>query len=234
MRIAICLSGHARTFRETYQCWQSFRRAHAGDDVRMFIATWSESDFVGKTWWRVKHHTEILTQADLMELEGVYAPCELQVRMRPQPMVRSEYAYIEAVSTCKPSNVEQSWWLNKLCFDMIRDLHSYDFVIRSRPDVQFNDFTLRDLGQDELGMVRTPCDVMFYGRPQAMQTAMQIAERFPWAIVDRQRDVMRGDQLIPEQVFGRWLAKANIKIRADDPNWRVYLNRGPGEYPVKL
>lgn len=199
MDIAVMLTGHLRTFRETWQSWSELRENH---DVHFHVRIWDHSTTKHRSWWHGNRDVPMLTQEDINDALKFYTPVVFTVIDYEEPVDRPEYApYVN--SRVQASQIEQQWGMIKECFNGIRD--QYDLIIRARPDI-ICQYVETDLDVFDITTTDKASDAFFAGTYAAMSEIMSI--QFPDALMNMPKD------LVPEEMFLRHCKNRDLFVES--------------------
>ena len=137
-RVAVCLSGEARTFKDTYKSLTKFL-----PNADIFIYTWNTS----KNSWKdtiqgFKLVEQVVTEEELRDVYKptricvVDHPSHLQIENVHLPLKYKGKCRADKISPQKHNYLPMYWGIYKA--DLLRQTYSsdYDIVVRSRPDIE--------------------------------------------------------------------------------------------------
>lgn len=215
MKIALCLSGHARTFDRCASSWWKLRREH---DVRVFASVWDAIESNEVTWWKppAEYRSPPL---EPVTFQYYVRPSGFMVHRPEPPWDVDDFPG----SSVKSYSVTHSWRLIRQSMQLAASysgafLKEFDLVIRSRPDVVFIDFPLQLPSDEEIVCAdrgRPVCDAVFYGRPATMLTVAALADILPTAMKVHRWGVAPNGQIVPENLLARYLEYRGISVRLD-------------------
>ena len=139
MKVALIISGMARTYREAYPLFYENFIKTLEADVDVYLHAW---DVTGSIVFSVEGDK---VQKDVQKNEIANAD-DLRTVFSPKKMVIEEYSSFEMRHTAKSEYLSRyasrkyigiisQWYKAKRNFDMIDDPLSYDFIIRGRFDL---------------------------------------------------------------------------------------------------
>ncbi len=149
MKTALIFHGHLRSFRKTHSFFEKNVSSHIENNLGsldVFIHTWSEEEFLTKTWHEGVQESSPTNPHDVEEL---YRPKKLKIEDQPEinPHICAFGRPIEALKA--PWQSFSSAW-NLMEEQEKEDKEKYDLVIVSRPDVQhFTPLFLDELRQTD-------------------------------------------------------------------------------------
>jgi len=142
MRVAVCLSGHLRTWKTTAKSFH--RYVQFPHDADVFIHTWSTLDFPSRTWWR----------KDLNKIETVTRPDDLKANLSKYynlkgfqienqvDFYKPEFEAWNKDSQILAENVVSSLYSAKCSYHLLlkheeETGQKYDVIVKTRPDIKF-------------------------------------------------------------------------------------------------
>lgn len=145
MKIAICLSGHMRTYK---LCYQSLKDEFINHEVDYYIHTWDNIGFGA-----VNSPIDTDHKIDLLDVKNIYKPKKFVVEKYPYEVDISKYLNpnilqvdhekIRIYSMIKKIN---------LCLKLVEQINKYDLVVRIRPDIIFRKINLSDIVLDKINI----------------------------------------------------------------------------------
>lgn len=139
MRIAICISGLTRTYKQVYDnfvsCLINPNRHH---DIDIFISTWLESD--SNTSHQFKRNQKIYdSNTDISDLISLYNPASIEVEDKVQLGGCEKYSKRKS-KTSVPAATMSMWYKIAKCDQLRRNreeavMKKYDWVVRTRFDL---------------------------------------------------------------------------------------------------
>ena len=164
MKIAVCLAGNLRSFRETAKTWDDLRSKH---DVQFFASIWDTIESVGPAWHSQDRPNRILTRKDKKDFFDLYSPT---------------IARISKNVDCDP--IESQWRLVGDSFTLAEESQQhFDIVIRSRPDAYIHWLNPYIPAAREIvctqRAVHSVCDATFFGDMETMKLATAVRAAFP-------------------------------------------------------
>jgi hypothetical protein len=138
MKIALCLSGHLRSYEQTWRALKTFILDPLSPDV--FIHTW---DTVGQSFHIDNHTTKQKTHQVLHKIQDIYKPKNIII----EPLIRlngEKYRKYLIDDRCPNGVVNMFYKIHKtclLCEDFSKSFDTtYDVIIRARPDLLFQTY----------------------------------------------------------------------------------------------
>jgi hypothetical protein len=145
MKIAICLSGHMRTYAHCSICYKPIKKIH---NVDFYIHTWKNLGF-----GQVNYPIDTVKKIDLKNIKQVYKPKKIIIETYPyEPDISKFINPNIGQSDHDKIRVYNSIRKVKECFDLIDDPNQYDLIIRSRPDLYIEDFKLDFLDRNKINI----------------------------------------------------------------------------------
>lgn len=141
MKIALCMSGHMRTWEK---CYDNLKKNILSKyEVDIFISTWNVIDYQGNI-----DDENIVNLDDISKIYGSsLKECEIENYQEVLPFLSEHASNITANIGvgCQPIRCISMFYKNYKSINMIRNL-DYDIVIKTRPDlVYFGDIVLEDI-----------------------------------------------------------------------------------------
>ena len=187
MKVALILTGHARTYQTSYPGIEKFLLSQ--HDVDIYISTWNV-DNRGR-----KQHTANWATPVSIDIENyinLYKPKKIHIedhdqfyanrfpaidinsRTRPDDIFKVDAFTIEC-GTFWVERLRDQWHIVKKGWELIDNPSEYDIVVRLRSDLALNNLILKPgglvvpnnpVGGMDIGAV---CDHMAYGPPELME-----------------------------------------------------------------
>lgn len=176
MKVAVCFSGHTRTFEKTSQSI----RQHLLDkyDCDVFMHTW---DVKGTTR---KEDVGGLTSIDVASLNAL---CKIKTLMiEPQIQFDLENHDCFLYARTPPHNVKSKWYSAKKSFELSQQSEvKYDVIVSVRPDMLFHENVILSSREKVLflpGNVKTPNgtlhDYFAFGDVSVMKSYFELYDQF--------------------------------------------------------
>lgn len=182
MKIAICISGHLRTFELTHQ---SLRRNVLNKyDCDVFISTWNN---IGNTLYHEHYKPgfdESDDRANLDRIKEVYTPTGMLVEDSTSADIKAMKKPFEGLKTRNNAEIYQvvpmfykMWNCNQL-----KKAHEekngfkYDLTLKCRPDVYVNSVDMTK-GTEKIQFISGHCgfnDIIFFGPSEAMDDVFEL------------------------------------------------------------
>ncbi len=226
-RTAVCLSGHLRTFRDTYRSFN--RNIIEPTKADVFIHTWETINSKDPTWWSEvgdgKSYHEI-TENCLDEIKNYYKPKKITIE-ESKDFYDDKYLKINRESFCKLENIYSMMYSIKKSNELRKEYQSennleYDVVVRCRTDLEFqNKISFEDF---KGGLFYTPpylshrqyynvvCDIFCYGSPDVMDTYANLIDNFDEYFMTR-KAILYNNKIVPEYALRNFLRDKKIKTR---------------------
>lgn len=205
MRVAVCFSGHMRTFEKTAA---SFKR-HLSDlhDTSIFIHTWDNYSS-GRGDVATNH------KVDRSRIEAAYAPKTLIIEPQRQ-LAFKDHPTLHTTPN-PPFNVLSKWFSSKQSYDSCvewskQNAVEFDVIVSCRSDMLFHEDVILD---PEKGVVFTPGgngsppgtlhDYFAFGDHGAMAKYFGVYESFDSIVADLNVSRFRAEEVITHHlVFNR-------------------------------
>lgn len=226
MKIALCLSGHFRSFSNTKQ--SLLRHLNNLNDVDVFISTWKDLGL--STAYKKDNYSNLNTNIEYL-FKDILNPKLLVVE---DNSIIAEYkrkidiAAPHLMNVPKhPSNMWAMFYkifgANELCKSYaLKNNINYDYVIRSRPDLIYFTDLINDIKSDHLNVARMysshnwTCDQIAVANPEIMDIYANAVHH----VIDY---LAEGKEYYPEKFLFNYLHQFNIPINYS--NWNFQIKR---------
>lgn len=155
MKIALCLSGHLRSYEQTWRALKTFVLDTLSPDV--FIHTW---DTVGASHHIDNHTVKQKTLQVLPKIQDIYKPKNIII----EPLIKrngEKYRKYLIDDRCPNGVVNMFYKIHKanlLCEDFCKSLdYKYDIIVRARPDLLFQNY----INSDDLERATNDSSLLF-------------------------------------------------------------------------
>jgi hypothetical protein len=174
MKIALCISGHARTFKECAKN-EHVQALINNPDIDIYVALW-EFQWPNEGCWPI--HLKLRKQiidtnkiVDIEELKDVYKTENIRL-YNHKSFHSHEYDNFNRRNFGGYENNISMFYLIDECFKWANESKKYDILIRLRPDVIFKSFleikNENCFTGDKGEIVGAYTDFLFYGKPDDM------------------------------------------------------------------
>lgn len=226
MRVAVCLHGHLRSYKQTHLSFQRFISQF--DECEVFIHTWDKTESETATYYQQKSKPELV---DPDHIDEIYKPrCRV---IEKQGIPKQDKTVLKNQSLAGIMSGHYSkWYSNRMCE---LDDKEYDIVIHTRPDIYFYEPKIELQTGNFLyyGSVHhndAASDAFMYGKPEVMTKTAEY--------VNHCKDTMAKYKLTNnEQYFNKWVEDQNIARKRIDYympiHWKIarsWLNPIHDEY----
>lgn len=142
-KIAICISGEPRKYKDTYESFKEYYKEH---DVDVFIHTWDSTSLPGNNGEKPVQGTITHYSADTLvdDIKSKYNPVMMKVESKQTlkdvvKHLRIPWVYMDGIINTNSLSVSQ-WYSIQQCFALKRQYEEennfkYDIAIRTRFDI---------------------------------------------------------------------------------------------------
>jgi len=214
MKVALILTGHARTYQQSYSGIDKFLLSQ--HDVDIYISTWNV-DNRGR-----KQRTSDWTSPLSIEIENyidLYKPKKVHIEDHDQ-FYANRFPAIDIWSSTRPDDIfkvnpfaiecgtffvermRDQWYIVKKGWELIDNPSEYDIVVRLRSDLDLNYLTLKTGGlvvpnNKVDGMDRgAVCDHMAYGPPELMEKYCKLFDNIEPMYVNDNAPIHHADEML--------------------------------------
>lgn len=224
MKIAIILSGHLRSYRDTFSSFQKLKDLlQSFGQVDVFCHTWDIEDSISASWWK-EHSAGIVPETNVNEKEvsDLYQPTA--IRIEPSKFFKEASL---AIHSAIPVSALLSMIYSQHAAYLLMDNYarerniSYDLVVKTRYDLEYeiaeafgeklkniNNFRLLVPNSNSFELTGACADIFAAGNHNSMSEYLKFYERFDEAL-SFYRDLYK--VFIPELFLRTYLDKFNIK-----------------------
>ncbi len=140
MKVAIVLSGHLRSYKDTLQNFNDFVNKIKSDnhEVKIFCHTWSEVESNTTSWWKQNEIKESALQSIENEVINKYDPAAYIVENSENVILENEFEFYK--SRISFEGVQLMYYSLSQSFEILKEFElknnwQSDLVIRSRYDI---------------------------------------------------------------------------------------------------
>jgi hypothetical protein len=216
MKVALLLTGHARTYNVSYEGIKNCLLDQ--HDVDVYISTWSVDN-----WGRVKGTADWVEPMPLniQNVIDLYQPYKIHVEDHFK-FYSNRFPIIDIVSSTRPDDIfkvnpfaiecgtffvermRDQWYMVKQGWQIIENPEQYDVIIRLRFDLYLDNINL-DLGKSNIvipdrkveGWERgSVCDLMAYGPPTQMKKYCKLFDSIEPMYVNDNGPIHHADEML--------------------------------------
>jgi hypothetical protein len=202
MKVAICLSGHLRTYKKTHDSFKS--RLENLYDSKVFIHTWDN-------YSSGRGDISTSSKIDIEDVKSTYSPADLIVEpqrhfeLKDHPTLRT--------TPNPPANVVSKWYSSKKSFELCKNWENknnekFDVIVSCRSDMLFHENVtlLKDPGivytpGGNGGPPGTIHDYFAFGDSGVMGTYFDVYDKFDSIVSELNVSRFRAEEVITHHLL---------------------------------